>query len=57
MMWLGNITIWNQYTDSTRGEICTQNEDKMTWTKYYSKTIQNTIISDCDMSDSPIQSM
>ena len=28
MMWLGN-TMWNQYTDSTGAEICTQNEDKL----------------------------
>ena len=27
-MWLGNITMWNQYTDSTGDEICTQNKDK-----------------------------
>ena len=28
-MWLGNIlNTWNQYTDSTGGEIFTQNKDK-----------------------------
>ena len=34
MMWLGNITVWNQYTDSTDGyNICTQNKYKiLTWT-------------------------
>ena len=38
MMWLGNITVWNQYTDSTGGEMCTGNKDKtLTWTKYQSK--------------------
>ena len=36
MMWLRN-TMWNQYTDSTGGETCTQDKDK---TKYHSKMIQ-----------------
>ena len=35
MIWLCSIiTMWNQYTDSTGGEICTHNKDKMAWTKY-----------------------
>ena len=34
MMRPGNIiTMWNQYTESTGGEICTRNKDKtLTWT-------------------------
>ena len=35
MTWLGDITMWNQYTDSTGGEICAQHKGKtLTWTKY-----------------------
>ena len=41
MMWLGNIIMWNQYTDSTGAESCTQNKDKMTLTKFHSGQYQN----------------
>ena len=29
-MWLGKITMWIWYTDSTGAVICTLNKDKMT---------------------------
>ena len=55
-MWLGNIALWNQYTDSTRGEILyTKQRQNMTWTKYQSNT--NAIISNCQMCNGPIPSM
>ena len=38
-------------------EICMCNKDKIPWTKYQSKMIQNAIMSDCHMSDRPIRSM
>ena len=39
------------HTDFTGFESFTQNEDKMTWTKYQSKMIQNAIISHCHICD------
>ena len=38
MVWLWK-TMWNQYTDSTGGKICTQNKGYITWTKYQLKVI------------------
>ena len=50
--WLGNITMWNLYTDSTGGEICTQNEDK-TW----QRSVKDDIISHDCVCDGPTWSM
>ena len=53
-MWLGNIAMWNQYTDSTGdSNLYMKQRQNMTWTKYQSKMI----ISHCSMGHGPKQSI
>ena len=55
MIWLGNIALWNQYSNFTwGGNLYMKQKHNMTWTKYQLKTLQNAIIPHFCMYKRPI---